>query len=336
MELESDVPALWNAKPSSVRLIRRGRHHVYSMQTERRDVVLKLTPLSVRSYETSCGIAEWVEFLARHRVSVSRAVPSVNGRLVEPLLIDDCEFSACAYVRAPGTPIDFTDHSVWNANLFRRWGRFVGRVHAVSMTYVPAPDVQHHEMSDALIDAIIATMVGKDELRLASAIRDAWSVVAALPRTRDTYGMLHGDANHGNFHIRRGRLTLFDFDDAGRGWFVQDVGMALFGLRYAMMPILAPEEGRVFAQQFFGEFLAGYLAAQPIDREILDALPSLLTLLNLLHFISMRRLPRDQRHVWFPIVQGHALAGTSPLELDLDAAWRAAHQRRKFWSRARA
>lgn len=332
MELAPEVIALWNAEPSSVQLLRRGRHHIYSMRAKRRELVLKMTPLAVRPYQTSRAIADWIEFLAQRRIPVSRALPSIHGRLVEEISTEEGAFSACAYVRAPGSPVDFTDCTVWNARLFRHWGRLLGRIHALSKEYVPPRGIRHHEMTGEFID-VITRMTAIDEPELAEHIGVVWSAIAALPRSPQTYGMLHGDVTHGNFFIRRGRLTLFDFDDAGRGWFMQDVAMALFGLRLGVVPVLSPAAGQAFLQHFFQHFLAGYIAEHPLDPQTLSTVPLFLTLLNQLHFVGLRAAPPEQRHDWFAIVEQHARAGTSPVTIDLDAAWRGASHLRRWWRR---
>ena len=100
---------------------------------------------------------------------------------------------------------------------------------------------------------------------LRPAVADAVTAMTRLIVTdRLTYGVLHGDPAAGGFVVdpATGRAGMFDWGGCGTGPLVYDVAAAV---AYAG----GPDEA--------AEFLDGYLAAGPVDRDELDAaLPVLL------------------------------------------------------------
>ena len=52
--------------------------------------------------------------------------------------------------------------------------------------------------------------------------------LAASPRDRESFGLVHRDAHELNFFVdQQGTITLFDFDDCARCWLADDIAMVL-------------------------------------------------------------------------------------------------------------
>jgi Ser/Thr protein kinase RdoA (MazF antagonist) len=83
-----------------------------------------------------------------------------------------------------------------------------------------------------------------------------------LPKDRNSYGLIHGDAHPWNLLLHKGNIILTDFDFCEYNWFVSDIAVALF---YALM---APIEGMdkiSFARCFMENFMSGYGKANNIE-----------------------------------------------------------------------
>ena len=83
--------------------------------------------------------------------------------------------------------------------------------------------------------------------------------VAALPRGRDDYGLIHFDAHEGNFFVDGDTLTLFDFDDCGYNWLANDIAMVVF---YHVTNTADPAGA---AATFLPPFLRGYRAENALN-----------------------------------------------------------------------
>ena len=100
-----------------------------------RPIILKLTHSTHRRAPQILGEIDFTNYLAGNGVNVSRAVPSLDGNLVETLEADSGYFVASAYEKAPGDLVDWRE---WTPELYEQWGAVIGRMHALTKSYEPA------------------------------------------------------------------------------------------------------------------------------------------------------------------------------------------------------
>jgi Ser/Thr protein kinase RdoA (MazF antagonist) len=94
-----------------------------------------------------------------------------------------------------------------------------------------------------------------------------------LPKSRESYGLVHQDAHAGNVFVDdKGGITLFDFDDCTYSWFINDISIVLF---YIVMGV---EHQAAFTKEFMTHFLRGYWAENHLEEEWLKEIPSFLNL----------------------------------------------------------
>ncbi|OQY33837.1 MAG: hypothetical protein B6I38_03100 [Anaerolineaceae bacterium 4572_5.1] len=98
----------------------------------------------------------------------------------------------------------------------------------------------------------MAEWLPKNEAKTLARDHELKTYIDTLPKDRAGYGLIHQDAHGGNFFIKDGAITLFDFDDCMYGWFIYDIAMVLF---YAA---LGKEDMAAFTKTFMGDFLQGY------------------------------------------------------------------------------
>ena len=77
----------------------------------------------------------------------------------------------------------------------------------------------------------------------------------AMPKSTESYGLIHADLHFWNFAISPHRLTVFDFDNSEYNWFVADLGTAVFEAATCGYQKLPREE---FIKMFLEEFIKGY------------------------------------------------------------------------------
>jgi Ser/Thr protein kinase RdoA (MazF antagonist) len=259
--------------PDQIYLLDSFESFMYAFTRDGHPYILRLGHSRRRSVNLIRGEVEWINYLAAGGAGVARAVLSANGELVE--VIDDGQgghFLATAFVRAKGSP---PGKEQWNEALFERYGRLIGRMHALSKTYqLPDPAWKRPEWDDPInmsIDWLPASE---------SAALDKFQAVVrylqSLPKDRDSYGLIHQDAHGGNFFVDEdGRITLFDFDDCVYGHFAYDLAMVLF---YA---VTNRPDAAEFAPYFWRYFMAGYRQENQLDPAWQLELP---------HFMKLREI----------------------------------------------
>lgn len=92
----------------------------------------------------------------------------------------------------------------------------------------------------------------------------------ALPKDRDSYGLIHFDLHPWNFLIDGERLNVFDFDDCLYGWFALDIGVALY---HALWWGRKNDAGQEFTREIIQSFLEGYASANHLSDFWLARIP---------------------------------------------------------------
>ena len=92
----------------------------------------------------------------------------------------------------------------------------------------------------------------------------------ALPKDKDSDGLIHNDMHPWNFYIDKDKINVFDFDDSLYGWFSLDIGIALYhGLWWGRKD----DAGNDFTKSIIVNFLDGYLSANNLSEFWISKIP---------------------------------------------------------------
>lgn len=241
---------------------------LFSIERGDQAYILRITHSIRRSEAMILGEIDWINYLADRGLGVARAVPSLSGELVE-LIADEQggQFLAAAFVKAEGGPAWHMDW--WNDILFERYGRLIGRMHALSKDYEPAHPAWRRGEWDDPHNVDVLAWVPDDQPLVKERGAALLAYLRSLPKDGQSYGLIHQDAHGGNFFVDgNGRITLFDFDDCAYGWFAYDIAMVLF---YAVTNHADPQG---FMAQFWPHFWRGYCQENDLDPVWLSELPA--------------------------------------------------------------
>lgn len=253
---------------------------VYEFQREGKAAVLRITPpgIGIDLHSTRTRL-HWLAYLAAQGGPVPQPLHSLDGNLIETVLDGDALYILHAEEKAPGVLAEGMLPEEWRPQLFEALGRAVGRCHRVAQGYQPAaaearPDWQ--EMQSCFNPL--------PELPSASPVALAqWQAclarLADLPVDALHYGVTHLDLHFGNFFVdpAKNLITLFDFDNCARGWYVMDIAMLLFDV----LVVYQGEEPLAFGERFLRHLLKGYLPENPaLTCDWLARLPDFLKLVE--------------------------------------------------------
>ena len=265
-----------------------------------RRVMLELTPTFLLVGETIDMLEQkldFVNYLGENGVSVRRSLPSKHDRLVEVVETGKATYAVSLREEALGWRISVLNVSdrFWNEALFLRWGRVMGRIHALSKRYgtwesrpqqsLPGElQKEPHESSDdgepydlfrdwRWYQDLLASWC-TDALILEKLLELA-EELSKLPKTRKSHGLIHGDLGPGNFLINNDGLTVVGFDFCSHSWLVDDVAGALYhAMRVGPTDLRLSAQG--FATSFLGQFMAGYSLENTLGTYWLKQLPTFL------------------------------------------------------------
>ncbi len=255
---------------------------LYEYKRGGKSFLVRLTVPDYVGFELIKGEADWINYLADNGMHVPRVIPSRSGNLVEVIEMDEFSLAAVAFEKVEGRRIDFGNADEWNAKLFERYGKTMGRIHALTKKYRPKDRsftrMQWYEQDWFDIEAYLP----RSEYIARRKCHDLIKMTHTLPRGRDSYGLIHGDAHPWNLLVHKEDIILTDFDFCEYSWFVSDIAVALF---YALM---APIEGMdkiSFARCFMQNFMLGYNKENSIEAYWMKDIPTFLRLRMVSKFV---------------------------------------------------
>ncbi len=255
--------------------------HVYSFAKDGKDCVLRITPPNEEiDLPAMRAILPWMHYLADGGASVAAPVPSQSGNLIETIEQDGHTYIAVAFERAPGIRGEELTFDQWNDALFARLGQTAGKMHALAKGYTPPdPDLKRPAWNAAVNCYHPPEPFPPSEAIAAEKQARIVEVVQALPKDRDSYGMIHADLHGGNFFVDvdTHTITVFDFDDCAYGWYVMDIAMSVFD----MLVLYRGADREAFAARFLRSYLQGYRAENTLSAFWLGQLPHFLKLLEI-------------------------------------------------------
>jgi Ser/Thr protein kinase RdoA (MazF antagonist) len=256
-----------------LRLIEKSLHQY---ELDGRYYILRLTHSLYVDFEFIPGEVDWVNYLADHGVIAPRAITSKNGELVEIIADGDSSYAAVSFEKAEGREIVFDDPNEWNTDLFVMYGRTIGRIHVLTKRYVPkGRSLRRINWYEQDWVANIDSYVPASESLIRQKHRDLMRTLHNLPKDRDSYGLIHGDAHPWNALFHQGDIVLTDFDFCERSWFASEIAIVLF---YAVMAPIKGMDKTTFANHFLGNFMAGYLEENSLDAYWMEQIPLFLRL----------------------------------------------------------
>ncbi|MCP1122376.1 phosphotransferase [Bacillus sp. 3103sda1] len=229
--------------------------------------VLRLTHSSHRTYKQIEAELDFLAYLGKNGAKVATPHRSKNALFVENLqATDGTSFYVSLFDYAKGERVKDNDPDIWNDTLFYAWGKAIGQLHRLTMHY-PKTENRVTWMDDEIT---IVDML-KENHELQQIAYEIIGKIKNLPSTNYTFGLIHGDIHHGNFHYENEELTIFDFDDATYNYFIHDLAMVLY---YSVLQKDWPEEQKtIFARHQLQVLREGYETEHQLDDSSYDALP---------------------------------------------------------------
>ena len=257
-----------------------GSAFVYEGRRGGRSAILKITPglldppeaILGATLEQLLGELDFVRYLDRNGVPVALPLPGCGGEWVESIPLDSqaC-FLVYAFEKAPGCLYPDEDELDFPEPVLMEWGRLLGWIHRLSVSYRPANPAWSRPgwEADDLLEP--RGLIPADQPLVWQRIQEIRTRLQALPRLPEEYGLVHGDFHHGNFLHDNGRLIAFDFDAAHHFWYAGDLAIALYNC--LPMPRSKTTRRRAFSLHFLTHVLAGYGQERRLGAEWIDRLP---------------------------------------------------------------
>ncbi len=277
---------------------------VYEYERDGQPLILRISFRHDRTVEQIQAELHWVNYLAEHSVRVSRPVPSQGGNLLETLEVRGMPLHMVSFVRGKGMRVPDKGYRYRQdapiEEYFQNWGRVLGRMHALAKHYAPVdeqvkrPDWFEIHKSSLMIETRVPERLAAVRARICRLLEE----IRSLHADRDSYGLIHGDFNDGNFTVdySNGDITVFDFDDCCYFWFVYELAAAWEGGIGRVM-FHGLERRKAFMDHYMDQVMEGYNRENALPAEWLARLPLFVQLIQVeefLHFVRYIDEPDEE------------------------------------------
>lgn len=255
-----------------------GRNLVYNCEKDGDSAkIIRIAFLHDRTRDDLLAEVEYIRYLAEHGGSVSDAVTSRNGNLLEEIVHQNRTFFVCVFEKARGKKLVENYYryreGVPITEYFYNCGKVLGKLHQLSKEYTPVhPRYSFFDKYNAkYIDALIPGSLPLLKMKLV----DLLKTLEGLDSNRESFGMVHFDFNDGNYTIdfETGQLTVFDFDNACFCWYMFDLA-SVWGNGIGWIQSEPDADKRKkFMDDYFATVLEGYRSETSIDNAMLEKLP---------------------------------------------------------------
>nr|WP_295680146.1 phosphotransferase [uncultured Lachnoclostridium sp.] len=252
---------------------------VYSFQKSNDEYIMKITHNTIKDKIEVAGEIEFVNYLYDNGAKVSNVINSHKGNLIEIIDDDDGYLYARCYSKARGYRI--TDQ--WSTSLFTKWGQTMGKLHKLSKQFQPS---QYFYCPHWNKNKRLNNFLWKQEAIIDS-VNEVTNYLQSLPRSNDNYGVVHNDFHQDNFLIDDNQLTVFDFDDMGYSWYINDISIVLY---YSIYQNAFMKQEKDFMRRFFNSFMEGYSKENYIERDWFSQIPYFLRLRHIILYSAYCQL----------------------------------------------
>ena len=180
---------------------------VYEYKRDGQPFILRISFRPDRTAEQIKAELHFVNYLAEHGVRVSRPIISQNGKLLETVRVRGMSLHIVSFVKGKGMRVPDNGYRYREdapiEEYFQNWGRILGRMHALAKDYQSASDQVKRPIWFEIHKPrhMIETRVPNRLPVVRDRIRSLLEEVLSLPKGRDSYGLIHGDFNDGNFTV---------------------------------------------------------------------------------------------------------------------------------------
>ena len=239
--------------------------------------IIRIAFLNDRKKEDFLSELEYVRYLSEHGGSVSNAVDSRKGNLMEEVIHNNHTFYICLFERARGKMLVENNYRYREgapiAEYFYNCGKTLGKLHQLSKEYHPVHR-RYHFFDKCNVD-YIEELIPNSLSLLKEKLLSLLKTLEGLDRDRNSFGMVHFDYGDGNYMIDfdTGDITVYDFDDSCFCWYMFDLASTWRnGVGWIQFEQDAAKRKK-FMEDYFETILAGYRSESNVEDSMLEQLP---------------------------------------------------------------
>lgn len=281
MSKEEIILKVINEKyPVQIHKVKCITNEMYRCFSRETDYYARIT--NYKTYEEQLQEVKWTNYLYNHGVGAPMAIPSIEGNIVETGKFPETK-RIVLFKAAPGVHLPLSE---WGPQVFKKLGQEIGLMHRITKDY------QQEESTNRLKDWFeneeyqFLKYIPEGETTIRKIVRDIFNQVQAIPKTDNTYGLLHADIWLENVLVKNhSKITLIDFQDCEKHYYLYDLIVPI----YSALEFSFSGNGNIkeYAQAITESIFEGYSMEQNIPSEMLKHFPLLFKLKEIFEYQLM-------------------------------------------------
>ncbi|WP_026671927.1 phosphotransferase enzyme family protein [Alkalihalobacterium bogoriense] len=168
---------------------------------------------------------QWTQYLLKEGVGVAPVVLSNDYHQIEQGWLDK-EVGIVLFQAAPGIHLP---KSKWNAQVFKKVGKEIGKLHRVTLNYEHQYPVTHLKDWFKHEEYQFSKYIPKEETTIHKICADVVQEIQNIPKNQDNYGLIHGDIWLENTLVTRELgVSFIDFQDCEKHFYIYDLVIPIY------------------------------------------------------------------------------------------------------------
>ncbi len=270
-EILKQAGQLYNVRAANANTMGNSGNKIFEVKTDHESFILRASEYSQKNKEHIAFELQWIDYLSDTLDSIVKPVKSVNDNHYEIIHTDNKDYILCLFEKAHGKIIDSNNPEEFNEDIFFSLGALMGNMHKLTVKYEgniinPEFEWDNDEFSWRKNYPIL-----DEDVRLHE--RKYYNYIRALPKSKDSYGIIHYDIHTDNFFVENNKIKLFDFYDCQFNWYAADIASAVFFMvQKGAGPLKhkSEKERTEFAEAYLISYLKGYLQTNLMPEYWID------------------------------------------------------------------
>ncbi|MFD1737744.1 phosphotransferase enzyme family protein [Bacillus salitolerans] len=259
----------WGYDEGSVYYYRGSANFIFVFKRDGKRYFLRFNHSSERNFDEIHDELRIVNYLHEHGVKVALPEISRHNQLIESVDTDHGLFYSVVFEALEGNHWDIENLKEED---YYSWGRALGRLHHIFKT-MPDEFTLHRKSWFDQVEHIQPYLTSNEK----EGLRVLVEKMKAIPVSNENYGSIHFDFELDNIIWNNNEVSILDFDDCSRNWYVADIVYALRDLEKL--------EGRMF-----DSFIEGYKHETALDERVLKHI-EIFKVFH--HYFALARLVRS-------------------------------------------
>lgn len=256
---------------------------VYPFAAHGKRYFLRLSPAEEKSEQNLKGELAFLQYLREAGYPAMAPVTSKSGEVLLSLTTKWGEYFACVFEGVPGQPIEETDY---HNDIMLSYGKALGRLHCLSMQYVPeCPKWSYEDTLAWIRDVLKEHHVPQNMMAEVEAVEQE---LALLTKNSENFGLVHYDFEPDNVFYEKtdGSCHVIDFEDGMYHFFLVDIEQVFDCLSEEL-------EGEALckAKEYF---LQGYRSEKMLEADFEEKLPAMRRFCNLYSYARLIRCVAEE------------------------------------------